>query len=251
MRLPRTMALASTVSFFAALFPPAPAFAQEETTAEPTEAASGDIEEELEPEDDSRWGFGPRVRYLFLPQSVLELFLDHATSLSSFSIGGELSYRLDTLDIVVSLDYSNGDAEDGLYLEKGDNANTVEGAPDFTEFDGFGLLSVDITFLWHLALHDRVALRGGLGLGAGLVLGEIYQTDTVCVGIDDPSQLDDPNACTKTPGTRKVDEDVPGVIPVVNLLLGLRFKVTPDLTVNVEGGFRNAFFFGVGGGYFF
>lgn len=245
MRLPRTFGLALMLAFCAAVARPALAQAEEETIAE--EGPSDDDEVIAS----SHWGLGARFRYLFIPESVLELFLDHATHLSSYSIAAELSYRLQMLDIVMSVDYSNGNAEDGLYLEKNDNPGNPAQSPDYTEFDGFGMVSLDATFVWHVPLHDRVQIRGGAGLGVGLLVGTVYQTTTLCPIGSEPGDLDDPNFCMQVDGTRAADNDIPKIIPVVNLLLGVRFKVTPDVSVNLEGGFRNAFFFGAGAGYFF
>jgi hypothetical protein len=50
---------------------------------------------------------------------------------------------------------------------------------------------------------------------------------------------------------RFVDDNVPPVIPIVNLLLGAVFQVHPKARIRVEGGFRNAFFFGAGSEYQF
>jgi hypothetical protein len=242
---------------------PAVALAQEEPTAPdepapapeveseppPAAAVSGDTEEEELDPDRARWGVGARVRYVTIPNWLLELFLDHATHLSSYSVAGEIIRRKGDLDIVISIDWTSGAAENGLYLEKGDNPNIAP--PDYTEFDGFGMLSADVSFVWHARVHERVQIRYGGGIGVGLLLGEIYQTDTLCPGGTTADDLDDPNHCTQFTATRHVDEDVPPALPVVNVLLGARIKLADQMSMNLEGGFRNAFFFGLGFGYFF
>jgi hypothetical protein len=65
------------------------------------------------------------------------------------------------------------------------------------------------------------------------------------------SDLDDENHCTRVPGTRHESDDVPPVLPVVNVLLGLRFMVNDDIGINLEGGFRDGFFLGLGTSYAF
>jgi len=80
------------------------------------------------------------------------------------------------------------------------------------------------------------------------VLGDVVQTDTTC------SVQGDIDSCVIDPGGAQVKEksdDVPPVVPLVNILFGTRIEVAPQLTVNVEAGFRDLFYFGVGTTYLF
>src|SRR5688500_6125335 len=67
-----------------------------------------------------QWGVGARVRYVFVPQSMLNLFLDHSTSMNSAGFGLEVVRRKENFDIVFGLEYENVSPKDGYYLEKGD-----------------------------------------------------------------------------------------------------------------------------------
>ena len=61
---------------------------------------------------------------------------------------------------------------------------SVSGGTDYTEFDKFGWIAVDATFVFLKEIVDRFALRYGAGLGLGIVRGEVRRTDALCTGTD-------------------------------------------------------------------
>ncbi len=198
-------------------------------------------------------GLGVRVRDVFMPQAVLNLFLDHSTSMNQYGIGAEVVRRKGDFDIVFGLEYDSVQPANGLYLKSGDNpSGCVPGdtCPDYITFKNFSLLGLDASFIWHYKITDMVQLRYGAGIGVGFVLGELDKTHTQCGGGTTVGQLDDPNACTKVGGMIK-SGDVPPVVPIVNVQLGARIKVNKQLGVNLEAGFRDVFFFGLGTDYIF
>lgn len=204
----------------------------------------------------TKLGVGARVRYVFMPQAVLNLFLDHSTSMNSVGFGLEVVRRKGDFDIAFGLEYDSIAPENGLYLESGDdpgaNCRVTTECPDKTEFENFALLGLDATFLWHSKISDTVQFRYGAGIGVGLVLGSLYQTDTACPAGTTVDDLDDPNQCPVAPGAARVkSDDVPPVVPIVNVQLGARIKLAPQLTINIETGFRNMFFLGLGTDYVF
>jgi hypothetical protein len=203
------------------------------------------------PEPTATVGIGVRMRYIFLPQSVLELFLGHATSLSSYAFGGEVIRRKGNLDIAFGVEYANLSPSDGLYLEKNRNPANSSDYPDFVHFDGFGMISVDGTFIWHTDLTPWMSFRYGAGVGIGFLVGDIDKQKATCGSTTTTGQLDDPSVCPVTPGTVVRKADYPPVVPIVNLLLGLRIKLHDEVSLNVEAGFRDVFFVGGGIGYFF
>jgi hypothetical protein len=64
-----------------------------------------------------------------------------------------------------------------------------------------------------------------------------------------------PDKCDKADlaalGTRRKQGDVPPVIPVVNLILSMRFIIKDAFAINLQGGFQTGFYFGGSLGYFF
>lgn len=229
--------------------PPAPTLAP--LSDEDKKKLKVDEPETAAPEPSATIGVGVRMRYIFLPKSVLELFLGHATSLSSYAIGGEVIRRKGNLDIAFGLEYANISPEDGLYLEKDRNPALATDYPDFVHFDGFGMISVDGTFIWHADLAPWIQFRYGAGVGVGFLIGEIQKQKAPCGSTTTVDQLDDPNTCMVAPGTLVRKADYPPVVPIVNLLLGFRIKLRDEISLNIEGGFRDVFFVGGGIGYFF
>jgi len=226
---------------------PATAWAQNEDDAPETKQFQDD--DDVLPEDitadkpleqgaPAQFGIGLRVRYVFMPESMLELFLEDAPSGAAHpGFGLELVRRKGDFDIVLGLEYANISPDDGLYLESGDVPGTAGGGmnPDLTEFEDFAMLGADVSFIWHQKIVSKVDFRYGAGIGVAAVLGKILQTDTNC------SVMGDINSCTPITGggdIRVENQDVPPAVPIVNILAGVRLEVAPQLTVNVETGFR-------------
>jgi hypothetical protein len=215
---------------------------------------------------------GVRIRPLFVTSAMLAPYLDARTSMETFSVGIEFIYHRRTFDVVTSLDFSWLDVHDGNYLGKG---NPPDLDTKFTEFRGLSFLSADVSIIGHYPLTRWLELRGGAGLGIGVVFGDVLVTTnwTNCnagnvndiaqchpVGVD----LTAPNreeqlAATEAPGQRDtaqtphrhVASEKPPAMAVVNILMGFRFILHPRVTMQVEGGFRNAAFVGVGAHYLF
>ncbi|MBI4510473.1 MAG: hypothetical protein HY698_12620 [Deltaproteobacteria bacterium] len=241
------------------LLPASMARAQEEPVEE-SDAAEEGVETDMPPDGvaatasarTSQYGIGLRARYVAIPTWLLNLFLDHSTAMGHPGIALEAVRRKGDFDIVLGLEYENISPKDGLYLEKGDNPGTPGEYPDYVTFDGLALLGMDISFLWHLKFHEKVSLRYGAGIGVGFVLGDVVQADTVCNPGTSADDLDDPKACPVDPrALPEKSDDVPPVVPIVNVLVGMRFKVTDRIFVNLEGGFRNMFYGGIGTNYMF
>jgi hypothetical protein len=97
-----------------------------------------------------------------------------------------------------------------------------------------------------------MALRYGGGIGIGFPLGGLTHQDTLCSSDTTVDDLDDPNACTPIVGATREEADIPPVVPIVNVLLGVRFRVVDQVSLQIEGGWRfPSFFIGGGVGYFF
>ncbi len=191
------------------------------------------------------FGIGLRLRNVRLPQALLELFVERAAAgISQVGIGVEGIRRTGNLELSVGLEWDSLSAEDGVWIEKGEQIPRDE--PDFVRFDGFGWITLDAMAAWHRPLSERVSLRYGAGLGLGILLGEVLRTDYACTG----PEID---SCRTRPGG-KVDapeEDIPPVFPVINLVVGVQVKATERITINLEGGLRTVPFIGISGGYFF
>ncbi len=213
----------------------------------------GSIDEPEEPvgEEPVRWGIAARSYFVFVPEALFNLFVDHSTPMQSVSFAGSVIRRKGNFDIQLTLEYGRFAPDDGLWQEKDEDPSMVGMYPDYNRFGDLGMISVDASFIWHVNLTDFMQFRYGAGIGVGVKLGDATETDTMCDSTTTVDDLDDPNRCTEIPTSRETI-DIPPVLPVINLLLGLRFKLVDELSLNIETGFRfPAFFVGGSVGYFF
>ena len=194
--------------------------------------------------------YGVAVRGLaqITPKFMLELFWDEVPS-GGLNPGFAVDFlrRRGNFEIAAGLGYGTLSTDDGLYLEKGDEPPGE--TPDFTEFDGFGWVTLEVNFMWTKALHEMFALRYGAGIGLGIMLGDILQTDTTCTG----TQTSSCTPVTQGGGGVQFQEpaDTPPVFALVNVIGGVQIKPIPKLTINIDAGIRTSFFAGMSVGYYF
>ncbi|MEZ4363096.1 MAG: hypothetical protein R3B48_23145 [Kofleriaceae bacterium] len=175
---------------------------------------------------------------------MIELFVDRAAgSGSNFGVGFDLVRRKEDFEVQLGGEYERISVPKGIWIERGKPIPANEA--DFVEFDGFGWLTLEATFLLHTPLSKLVALRYGAGVGIGLLLGDVTHVDRGCTSSD-------PASCTEeTNGGQKIAYDLPPVMPVVNAVFGVQLRPIEKLTINVEGGIRTLPFFGTSATYFF
>jgi hypothetical protein len=256
------MRLAYTCTLLVALAPAA--WAQESQPVTPAGPAAKELPkgkltaQEVEsteaPEAPAQFGVGGRFRFIWLPTAVLNLFLGHSTTLTSWSAGGEVIRRKGGLDMVWGLEYANVGPKDGLYLERGKDPGMFGDYPDLIHFDNFSLISADWSFIWHTDLTPIIQLRYGAGFGVGFLLGNAKKTKMTCDSDTSVDELDDPATTKCRPDTSRpvTNADLPSrVWPIVNLIAGLRFQLGPQVGLSLEVGFRDVFFGGLSLGYFF
>lgn len=221
-----------------------------------------------------KFGVGLHIRAMFIHPWLLGLFFDQSTPLNSMAFGGEFIYRRGTLDIIGSIDFGFYSPKDGNYLENGKSPATEV---DYIQFDGLNVLAFSVHFIKHHEILPWMSFIWGGGVGIGIVLGNIYRVsagkgcDSETAGDEsrcmpnsntwDPNNpnrwLNDPNNQGKesddspTNPKRWKEDGVWPVVPIVHLLVGLDFKISDQFGVRVDGGFRNAFYVGATGNYFF
>jgi hypothetical protein len=195
----------------------------------------------------AEYGIGVRVRTVYVPKFVLELFVEEASgSIVQPGFGLELDRRKGNFEMVLGFEYENLSPRDGFWLGKN---NEPDDQPLYFNFDNFSWVAADLAFLWNAPFNDKLSFRGGFGLGIGVVIGDVLQTDSTCTAGADNLQED----CMVNPNAVKKDEpaDLPPVLPVVDLLAGLQWKAASKLTVNLDTGFRSAPFIGLSSVFFF
>jgi hypothetical protein len=178
------------------------------------------------------WGIGAHVRQLHASRWVLERFWEDVPGgAKENGIAIDFTRRSPQLEFVFSLGYDELDARDGNYLELGEEA-TEPGTVANLDFRKLGQITIEGTIIGRAKLHKVLAIRYGAGLGVGIVTGEVIQTDQLCTS--DQIQED----CTADPDGEKQNEpaEVPPVLPVVNILVGMELRLVKPIALYVDAG---------------
>lgn len=229
---------------------------------------------------DSPHALALRARWVTVPGWSLGPYLsDHTQLNAGWSVGLEYLYRRAGFDVVVSLDYSWLNADDGNF--RGSQQT------HYLHFNGLSALSGDVSLIGHWNLTRWLELRVGGGLGIGGVFGDIYQITNNSPGCNDPATRGDPSKCFPqvtgvnaqqglTPGSAATQAVLEAnacqnndgsldtnlrpcyrrtdtypfnvrVVPVINTLIGLRFRAQKHVYVHLDAGWRLVGFY-LGGG---
>lgn len=246
-------------------------------TARPAQAAADDIDcskalndvrchpgTPADGADDVEYGVGLRLRSVWVPKAVLELFIQRAEGAQNFGYGVDLTRRRGTSELQLGFEYERVNVGEGVWINKNDNVATGDEA-DYVlspKHSGHQLawFTVEFTFINHAEINKTFSVRYGGGLGVGVVLGELDHYNIVCNGATNstpepgcvPTRFGGTADYSSDPGGEtQVAYNLPPVFPVVNAILGLQIKPTDKLTINIEGGIRTLPFFGVSSSYFF
>lgn len=107
----------------------------------------------------------------FTPSFILNLFTDESTPANNPALGLQFTYRKDGFDIITSLWYQSYFVE-GPFRGSGD-----------TEFEteiidsNLKAMFAGVTFLWSTEFNDVFSIQYGLGLGVGVVFGDMYRDE--------------------------------------------------------------------------
>ena len=215
------------------------------------------------------FGVGVRLRSVWVPKSILELFVTRAAGgAHNYGVGVDLTRRRGTTELQLGFEYEHINIGQGVYINKGDDVAAGDEAdyvlgPDSSTGSGhqFGWFTLEFSFFNHTELTPWLSLRYGAGLGLGVLLGELDHYNIICaMGATNASP--EPGCVpmrfaggtgTYSEGTEtvvKYDLGTP-VFPVVNAVLGLQLKPTDHTTINLEGGIRTIPFIGVSSSMFF
>lgn len=207
------------------------------------------------------YGFDLRLRRIFIPTGLLELFVERsAGGASNTGFGADLVRRRGNLELQLGFEFEHLEVGQGVWINKGDNVSSGDEADYILNAKSagtaLGWFSVEFTFLNHAPINKYVAVRYGGGAGIGFLTGELQKYDVMCVGATNDTP--EPGCRPNTLGGNGVDADnspaaydLPPVFPVVNAIIGVQIRPTPKAVINIEGGIRTLPFVGVSGGYFF
>jgi hypothetical protein len=234
---------------------PAPANAAPATSDTPTE----------KPEDAVSYGIDLRFRGVFVPQALLQLFVDKAAGgAANFGYGVDFVRKRGNLELQLGIEHEQITVGSGIWINRGDDVGAGDEAdyvlgPDKSSDGGLGWYTLEFTFINHVPINKYVSFRYGGGVGLGVITGALTHYNVVCNGAT--NAMPDPGCRPNTLGgngtdsdghnfTQPVKYDLPPVFPVINGILGFQFHPVDKVVINVEGGIRTLPFFGVSVGYF-
>lgn len=209
------------------------------------------------------YGVGIRLRQVFVPKGLLELFVERAAGgASNTGIGVDLVRRRGNLELQLGFEFEHVQPGEGVWINSGDTVPAAQA--DYmlsAEQAGksLGWFSIEFTFLNHAPITDKVAVRYGGGAGIGFITGGLQKFDVSCAA-GATNENPEPGCVPNAPalglngtgaGSGPNDYDLPPVFPVVNAIIGVQVRPTKKAVINVETGIRTIPFIGVSGGYFF
>lgn len=247
---------------------PAPAIAED------TPTVGAVVQPSSRPADVS-YGVAVRGRWVTVPAWMLNLFTKKNVPLSTYSTGIEFFRRKGEFEFIAALSYQNMSPGDGNWLGRSHDASIDT---DYVQFKNLGLIGADVSFVWHSFINDWFGMHYGAGLGLGIVTGQMLRTsngtgctdanagnveachpigamcangictDSSLAGLGTPGQPD-----SATTPRRFVDGNVPPAVPIVNVVVGVDFRLphVRGWEAKIEGGFYDAFFLGGAAGYTF
>jgi hypothetical protein len=233
-------------------------------------------EQEVTRPPDLSYGVATRLRWVSVPRWLLNAFTKQNVPLSSWATALEVFRRKGDFEFAFSIGYQNMTPPDGNWLGKGTN-NAAAGT-DYVQVRGLGFLGMDLSFIYHAMLTNWFGLHFGAGLGLATIFGSVNRTSndpSICTeanagnvnachprGVDPTSTTMTVDRQIQLLGTgpdnpndphRFSDPNVPGFLPIVNIALGIDFRLpgVRGWEAKLEGGFYDAFFLGGGVGYTF
>lgn len=227
---------------------------------------TNDTSEPAEPELPIEYGVGARLRSVYLPHPLLGLFLARVPGGGqNVGIGGELTRRRGNTELQLGFEYEHVTPPGGVWINKGDQVPGDE--PDYVltpEQAGtsLGWFTIEFTFFSHAKITDWLYFRYGAGLGLGILTGQLKHYNVACApgssndnvdpGCVPPIYGGNATYTDPQPGVPvQVAYNLPPVFPVLNAIVGLQYRMTEKLNINLEGGIRTLPFIGLDASYFF
>jgi hypothetical protein len=215
-------------------------------------------------ERDMNFMVGFRSKYMAVPDSILDLAtFPHSgeaiarPSVSGYSLGLEFvveGNRTATTrpNGIFYVEYIGAVMEDGYWDDRENPADYDDGS--WIAPKDLGMVAIGADYMSEFMITDWFAFMVGAGLGIGFVTGELTEwepgepdstgdnTDWTC-GSDAPAydRADDDKLDCPDDGTVAI----PPVLPVVDILVAVRFNIKDRASIRLEGGFHDMFFGGL------
>ncbi len=197
-----------------------------------------------------------RFRGIGMPSFIWDFWFDeHPNHWSdgqlNFSFGGEFTWRREgSFEIGFAVDYADLSMKDAFWLESGKSAVDQ----DWTQFD-VQLLSLVFFTQWFWDVKPWFSPFVGVGLGPGLVLGDVTEFNpkegSTCRNEALGGVFASPSCLDKGKVNLERDFDageketgIPPLLPVLQLGGGVRFNIAKHAMLKIELGFQDYLYLG-------
>ena len=195
-------------------------------------------------ENEAHFGVAFQLRNNIIPQGEFGFFVQRAPFGMS-DIGGDIQLirRKGNFEFQLGLGIDSLFVGEGLWEKKNQPPPTNEVSD--VKFNGFGWYSVEFNFVNHTPFNKYIALRYGAGLGLAIFKGNVSHTDYRCSSSDLMTcTTEDPNAVNKL-------YSIPSVFPLIDVLIGLQFRLGDNAFINIDGGIHTTEYWSGTFGYYF
>lgn len=218
--------------------------------------------------DKVQYGVDLRLRSVFIPQGMVDLFVQRsAGGASNTGFGADFVRRRGNTELLLGFEYEHITPASGVWIQKNSKTNTADYIlnPEEAE-ESLGWFSLEFTFVNNVPINKYVSFRYGGGAGLGIITGGLKRWDVQCsgslsmpvpgcvpgdAGLTMPGTGHTADDDSGQPESAPKEYDLPPVFPVVTGLVGFQFRPSPKAVINVEGGIRTIPFIGLSAGYLF
>jgi hypothetical protein len=150
--------------------------------------------------------------------------------------------RTADVEVVGVMEYWSMDITDSTYLAKG---ASLEDTEDLRSNGNVSMFSLGVMARFAIKAHPIVQPIFSLGMDLGFPSGKLEKRDYILVneGRSNETAIPDPAGWEKAA--------MPGVIPVLDMLVGIRFAIPKNVTIDINGGIRSGLYLGAGVNFFY
>ncbi len=194
-----------------------------------------------------------RGRYEFLPDSLLNIWYEtHAgetiqrPKVNAYSLGLEFDVRNKEANGIFYVDYMSSLIKPGYWDDIDSPPDYLDG--EYIQPQNFGVVMIGADYAYELHATNWFSVMFGAGLGVAIKTGDLVKwepggnvgnTDPNC-GATAPAYeralgLSDGGDACANDGVK----DIPTVLPVLDINLGVRFNIDDHASVRLEGGLHD------------
>ncbi|MEE2750258.1 MAG: hypothetical protein VX519_02415 [Myxococcota bacterium] len=207
-----------------------------------------------------------RARYLSLPDGILDRWYfndDTQTTTGPHPPRPKVRAQAVGLEYVLQRDEANGIfyfeympvlMEHGYWDDREQGGETPEyDDGDYVKPENFAIYTLGANYGFAVPANDWFSLIFGGGLGVSIRSGQLQYWGSTIAGVDgEENTWTAMQHYENEPNSPDGDyEEVPRVIPMVDVNLGVRFDLNETANIRVEGGFHGLFFLGLASGIVF